>query len=302
MPQGMEEGSSFGPGIIAAALYLRYIHPIGYRRLCRLFAHLFAASPGEGALHAMSSLAKSLFDREVGAFLARLRRSRVICSDETRGWIDGRTYWKWVFQNDLVLIYVVRNSRAAAVVPEALEGHRPAIRRSDLYAAQEGWADAWQVCLAHQLSDCQFAIEAGNPLFAPRMKRILLRAALLARRRHNLAASTASGYRRRLDGALDAIMPLTPENRQGKRLRKRYAKVRGHHLTFLDYPEAAPDNNSFERELRPTPTYRKVTGGFRSSWGADLFAGIKPVIGTAARQGMDAYHATIEGIPILKPS
>ena len=312
VPEGMEEGSPFGPGIIAAALYLRFIHAISYRRLCRLFAHLFAVSLSEGALDAMFRRAKPLFDREVGAILARLRRSRVICSDETTVRIDGRTCWNWGVQNDQVVIHVVRNSRAAAVVAEVLDGHRPAIWVSDLYAAQQGWADAWQVCLAHQLRDCQFAIEAGDTLFAPRMKRMLLRAVLLARRRHNLAASTRREYRRRLDRALDAIMALTPENRHGKRPRKRYAKVRGHLFTFLDHPEVAPDNNSSERELRSTATYRKVTGGLmlripcghRSTWGADIFAGIKSVIGTAARQGIDAYQAiraTLGGTPILKP-
>jgi len=35
--------------------------------------------------------------------------------------------------------------------------------------------------------------------------------------------------------------------------------------------------------------YRKVTGGFRSEWGADLFASIRTVVGTAARTGVDAY-------------
>jgi len=51
------------------------------------------------------------------------------------------------------------------------------------------------------------------------------------------------------------------------------------------------DNNSSERELRPTATYRKVTGGFRSNWGADLFAGVRSVIGTAAHRGVGAYQA-----------
>jgi transposase len=39
-------------------------------------------------------------------------------------------------------------------------------------------------------------------------------------------------------------------------------------FTFLEHPDAPPDNNGSERELRPTATYRKVTGGFRSnsSW------------------------------------
>ncbi|MGH7089893.1 MAG: IS66 family transposase, partial [Stellaceae bacterium] len=59
----------------------------------------------------------------------------------------------------------------------------------------------------------------------------------------------------------------------------------------LKHPEVPPDNNGSERELRPTATYRKVTGGFRSDWGADLFAGIRSVLGTAARHGLDAYQA-----------
>ena len=43
--------------------------------------------------------------------------------------------------------------------------------------------------------------------------------------------------------------------------------------------------------LAVTDTHRKVTGGFRSDWGADLFAGVRSVIGTAARRGVGAYQA-----------
>jgi transposase len=53
----------------------------------------------------------------------------------------------------------------------------------------------------------------------------------------------------------------------------------------------AADDNGSERELRPIATYRKVTGGFRSNWGADFFANVRSVIGTAARHGVDAYTA-----------
>jgi hypothetical protein len=62
-------------------------------------------------------------------------------------------------------------------------------------------------------------------------------------------------------------MVLAPTNPHGRRLRKRYGKVRSHLFTFLEHPEVPPDNNGSERELRPTATYRKVTGGFRSAWG-----------------------------------
>ena len=103
--------------------------------------------------------------------------------------IDGHTHWNWVFQNDQVVIHVVRNNRAAGVVTETMAGHRPSIGVSDLYGAQQGHADLWQVCLAHQLRDCEYAIEAGDTIFAPRMKALLLRAVVLARRRKHLADS-----------------------------------------------------------------------------------------------------------------
>jgi transposase len=66
-------------------------------------------------------------------------------------------------------------------------------------------------------------------------------------------------------------MVLAPANQNGKRLRKRYGRNRSHLFTFLEHPDTPPDNNGSERELRPIATYRKVTGGFRSNWGADLF-------------------------------
>ncbi len=291
IPAGLEDGSPFSVNIMALALYLRFTHAISYRRLSQLFLHLYALQISEGALDAMLQRAKPCFDSEVMAILTRLRRSRIVGCDETSVRIDGHTHWNWVFQNDQVVIHVVRNSRAASVVTETMAGHRPSIWVSDLYGAQQGHADLWQVCLAHQLRDCKYAIEAGDTIFAPQMKALLLRAVVLARRRKSLAESTRRSHLRRLDHALNAIMALTPTNSHGRRLRKRYGKVRSHLFTFLEHPDAPPDNNGSERELRPTATYRKVTGGFRSKWGADLFAGVRSVVGTAARQGKNAYHA-----------
>jgi transposase len=303
VPDGMDEGTPFGPSIVATALYLRFTHAISYQRLRRLFEHLFGLGISEGALDAMFRRAKPAFDDAVVAILGRLRRSRIVCSDETSVRIDGKTCWNWVFQNEQVVIHVIRKSRGAGVVTAVMDGHRPVIWVSDLYGAQQGHADQWQVCLAHQLRDCQFAIDAGDTIFAPRMKALLLRAVVLARRRKTLAESTRRAYRLRLDKDLNAIMALAPDNRHGKRLRKRYGKVRNDLFTFLIHPDVPPDNNGSERELRPTATYRKVTGGFRSDWGADLFAGIRSVVGTAARNGIDAYAAirnTLSGNDVLK--
>jgi transposase len=305
LPAGLEPGTPFSLNIVALAIYLRAVHAISYRRLARLMLELVGLAISEGALDAAFRRARPGFDAEVGAILARLRRARVVGSDETGVRIAGQNAWDWVFQNAEVVIHVIRHSRAARVVAEVLDGHRPVIWVSDLYSAQQGHAEEWQICLAHQLRDCQFAIEAGDTIFAPRMKLLLLRAFALARRRHRLADSTRRSYRQRLDRELDAIMRTAPGNRHGQRLRKRYGRLRRHLFTFLDYPEVGADNNGSERELRPTATYRKVTGGFRSNWGADFFAAVRSIIGTAARRGIDAYQAikmVLQGNSVLAPT
>ena len=127
VPEGMEEGTPFGVSILALALYLRLTHAISYRRLSRLFLHLFALPISEGASDALFRRVKPRFDDEAAAILARLRRARVVCSDETTVRVDGRTCWNWVFRNDEVVIHVVRPSRGRAVVREVLGGHRPEI-------------------------------------------------------------------------------------------------------------------------------------------------------------------------------
>ena len=304
VPEGLEEGSPFGPSILAQALYLRFTHAISYRRLTRLFLHLLALPISEGALDAMFRRAKRRFDDEAAAILARLRRARVIGSDETTVRVDGRTCWDWVFRNEQLVIHVIRPTRGRAVVAEVLGDHRPAIWVSDLYGGQRGHADAWQVCLAHQLRDLRYAAGAGDTVFAPRLKALLLRAVLLARRRHGLKASTRREYRLRLERELDRVLALQPSHCHGQRLRRRYLAVRDSLFTFLEHPEVPPDNNGSERDLRPMVTYRKVTGGFRSAWGPHLCAALRSVVGTAARRGVDAYHAilaVLSGRTVLTP-
>jgi transposase len=155
----MADGSLFNLNIPALAIYQRFTHAISYQRLTRLFRHLFALRISEGALDTMLQRAKPCFDTEVAGILARLRRSRLVCSDETTVRINGRTHWDWAvpakvppvrsiggkqaegFQSDQVVINVIRNSRAASVVSEVMADHRPSTWVSNLYGAQPGHAD-----------------------------------------------------------------------------------------------------------------------------------------------------------------
>ena len=304
VPTGLEPGSPFGRSVDALAVYLRYQHAIGYERLSRLFGDLYGLAISEGALANLFRRVKPRFDAQVSAILARLRQSRIICSDETGARVNGRNAWEWVFQNDEVCVHVIRNSRAKAVAEEVMDGHKPAIWVSDLYGGQRGHGEAWQLCLAHQLRDCQYAIDAGDAVFAPGIKRLLLRACMLARRRGRLNDSTLSQYRYDLERRLDKVMACQPTNSHGIRLRKRYGKDRDSLFTFMTERAVPPTNNGSERDIRPSTIFRKVTNGFRSDWGGELYAGVRSTLNTGRRQRLSAFQAiqaTIDGQPLLGP-
>ena len=42
--------------------------------------------------------------------------------------------------------------------------------------------------------------------------------------------------------------------------------------------------------------FRKVTNCFRSDWGKDLFAAVRSVVNTGARQGLSAYEAICKAL------
>lgn len=177
VPTGLEAGTPFGNSIQTLATYLRYNHAISYNRLASIFKEIYNLDISEGGLANLFKRVNERLEPQVEEILSRLRSSRIVCSDETSARVNGKNQWEWTFQNQDVCIHVIRPSRGQKVIEEVMAGNKPEIWVSDLYSSQANHpAEKWQVCLAHQLRDCKYAIEAGDELFAPQMKILLLRA------------------------------------------------------------------------------------------------------------------------------
>ena len=292
VPVGLEPGSPYGKSVQGLVTYLRYTRAIGYHRLSGLLRQVFGLTISEGGLANLSQRVKLRLDDRVVEILERLRRSRLICSDETGTWVKGQNQWEWVSQNEQVCRHVIRPSRGHGVIEEVLGKHRPEVWVSDLYNPQRNHpADQWQVCLAHQPRDCQYAIEAGDKVFASVMKRVLLRAFVIHHRRERLAESTLYQYRCELERRLEYCLALTPTQKDGVRLKKRYLQLRENLFLFLEDATVPPTNNSSEQAIRLSAIFRKVTNGFRSDWGRDLFAAVRSVVNTGRRQGLSPFEA-----------
>ena len=292
VPAGLEEGSPFGASVAAVVVYLRYAHAVSYPRLSALMEQLYGLKISEGGIANLLQRVHARLKAPVDNILTRLRSARVVCSDETGARVNGQNQWEWVFQNDQVCLHVIRPSRGKKVIDEVMDGHHPSIWVSDLFSSQKAHpAEQWQVCLAHQLRDCQYAIDCGDDLFAPIMKRLVLRAIALGRNRHHWAASTITKHRNSIHRSLDSILTLEPKVEEGQTLIRRYRKLKKELFLFLDVEGVPPTNNSSERALRPSVIFRKVTNGFRSDWGSELFSQVRSIIGTAQRQGIQAFDA-----------
>ena len=292
VPVGMEAGSPFGNRIAALVTTMRYSHGISYGRMQQMLAEVFGLEISEGAIANLLTRVKAQLDSEVEGILQALRSARLVCSDETSARVNGKNQWEWVFQNDQVCFHVIRPSRGGDVIEEVMGEHRPQIWVSDLFSAQKTHpATKWQVCLAHQLRDCQYGIDAGDEVFSGRMKKLLLRAFVLQRRWSELAQSTRYQYRCRLYRDLETVLALLPTQEDGIRLRKRYLELRENLFLFLDDPTIPPTNNASEQALRWSVIFRKVTNGFRSDWGRDLFAAVRSIVNTGHRQGLSAFES-----------
>jgi transposase len=132
------------------------------------------------------------------------------------------------------------------------------------------------------------------------MKKLLLRAFVLHKRWEDLAESTRYQYRCRLYRDLEAVLALLPTQEDGIRLQKRYLELRDNLFLFLDDPTIPPTNNASEQALRWSVIFRKITNGFRSDWGRDLFAAVRSIVNTGHRHGLSAFQSILAALDPLE--
>lgn len=264
---------------------------ISFNRLVEMMKGLFGLTISEGAIANMLARAAGPFAAEAERIEKVVRSSPVIHCDETSARVEGVTCWQWVFGTATAIFHRIAASRGAAVVTTFLEGSVPEVWVSDRLGSQMGHAKAHQVCLAHLLRDAQYAIDAGDTVFAPGFGHLLKRACAIGRRRDDLADRTLEKHARDLDARLTRLLALAPNTAAGRKLQRGVDKVRDKLFVFVTRRDVAPTNNASERALRPSVIFRKVTNGFRSAWGAEAYADISSIVATGRLNGRSALDA-----------
>lgn len=290
-PEGMMPGTPFGANIHAYLMYLHHSHHVGFERLSQIMQEMFGLTISEGAIsNAFQRLADPL-EQTRSTIRAKLREAQVIASDETTTRINGVIHWHWTFVSDAAIYHEVAPRRAKQVAEDVLGDHRPEVWISDRYCGQQDLATAHQVCLAHVLRDVQYAIDCGDTIFAPKLRDLLRWTIRVGRRRDQLRDSTLEQYHAKAERHLDALVGPRAAHPAGRILQAQVKTWRTKFFVFMQDRRVPATNNISEREIRPSVVFRKVTGGFRSRWGATLHAGYRSLTSTARLNGQTALQA-----------
>jgi transposase len=301
-PADMPPGSPFGANLRALVIYWRYTHGIAFERLARLLHDLYGLTISEGALINMLDAAVEAFAAQTRRIRARLLSSCVLESDETGLRVGKRNFWLWVVHHEDSAVFLVDPSRAKRVLGEFLADYRPDFWISDRYGGQKGFAaKQHQFCLAHLIRDAQYAMDAGDECFAPGLIALLKRACRIGRKRDQFTDRQLAAYNKKFVKKLSELLLKQPTHSEGIKLQGVFRKIRRNLFVFVTNRTLAATNNESERSLRPCVTFRKITNGFRTVWGARLYADIRSVIETARRRAIDPLHAitlTLNGSPL----
>src|SRR6266852_1303681 len=282
-PAGMPPGSPFGPNLVALILHLHVTQAIGFERLVRLLDEVFGIHVSEGAIANILARAGIPLTTAAETTAAEVRSSKVVASDETSARVEGKNWWQWVLLSSTAVHHLIADSRGAVVLTDFLGEAKPDVWIADRYAAQAGHGSERQLCLAHLLRDAQYAIDQRRP---------------------ELKDTTLAQYRADLDRKLDRLLAVSPTAEAGRKLARGIRKCRGDLFVFITRRDVPATNNQCERALRPSVIFRKVTGGFRSQWGARTYADAVSVIATGRLHGHSALQAlrdALAGRPILVP-
>lgn len=298
-PEGWDPHQTFGPRLQATLSYLHHHDHVSFERLRQALCQLFGVSISEGAITASLRRTAAGLQATYAAIREAVRGSPVVGSDETRQRVDGNSGWSWVVQSAVAAYHWVGASRSARELRDFFgddPAAMPEVQECDLYSSQlASPVPRKAVCQAHQLRDLQYATEQGDRHYSPRMARLIRMGLHLAKQREQLPAEE---YRERAARVQQlahrlAWRPLS-SHWAGEKMQQRYRRLEAHWWTFLERDDVAGTNNASERALRPVVVHRKVTGGFRSGWGAEAYAVFVSVAQTAQKQGREVFDALLD--------
>lgn len=280
-----------GANVLIHTAILKYYHCLPYRKICELFQDMAGLTVSPGGLSQALTRLGTWLGVEKDELLSAVRGSPHVHVDET-GWrLDGKRSWVWALVNKKLAYYKVDRSRGRKVLKALLGDEFAGTIISDFYSVYLKLPYRMQKCLVHLLRDfheCAKTDRTGEFAGAyKKINRLINDAIKLCDKHDKIPMGVYTRLRIKIEDRMFAFMATAYDNKNLRRLSKRFAQSWTSMLLFLKDPQIAWNNNLAERMIRPNVIYRNRSFGNRSERGAETYGTLMSLIQTLKLQGKD---------------
>jgi transposase/uncharacterized coiled-coil protein SlyX len=289
----------YGPNIRAMIVYLHTVQCIPYERLCEVLRECFHVALSQGTVDNILASMRQASDEMYEQIRLRVTQSSVVGADETGANVGSKLQWIWSFQTDK-LTYLYHD---ASRNKKAIDKHFPE-GLPDSTLVTDRWMPYFncpvkehQLCLAHLLRELTYLSELDkNQVWSSALKE-LFQEAIHKRKIMIWEDIPREDLFKRLDDLLNC--PLYDLHEDFGILQRSLLKHRDSIFRFLYHPDIPYDNNASERSIRVVKIKQKISGGFRSEKGADVYTQLLSIADTAKKNGKSRFQAL--GLIARKP-
>lgn len=290
-PEGVDSIVQYGSNIEAMVGYLNVYQYVPYKRLTILLHDLFSVPISEGSVSLMMN---RLYEKALPHYETireKISQSHVVGGDETGTKIAGKKGWMHVWQNSNLTYIVASMSRGYQVMAEEFkEGFPNSVYVSDCWAAQlKVKSKEKQICIVHLLRELKNFEESLNCKWSTKLKELFKKA--IALKRESKTNGITPFKIEQIKTELDDILSIDGSHLHKKvqPFAKRLRKYSDHIMTFLSHPQVPPDNNGSERAIRNIKVKTKISTGFRTYRGSEIFATLRSVVDTSLKNNGNVF-------------
>lgn len=294
-PAGINAPISYGPNIEASIAYLHTRQYIPFERMSEYFSDVCNLPISQGAI---CDILERFAQKATPAYriiAGEVQRAHVVGSDETGAKVNGKNGWFWTWQNKLATFIAFSQNRGTATINDNFAmGFENAVLVHDCWKSHfETKSKTHQICIAHLLRELNFFEERYQSEWATSFKNMLYEALSLKKSLSPPDYYYPINQRTKIEQMLDSLLQASiPQHmKEVCTFQKRIVRYKNYLFTFLYYPDVPPDNNASERAIRNIKVKQKVSGQFRTTRGAEIYAIIRSVTDTCIKNGQNILSA-----------
>jgi transposase len=301
----------YGASLKGLMVYLLDYQLLPSARVAELLSDVFGCELSEATLYSSRESCFAGLTSMEAAIAAQVQQAEVLHCDETGMRVKGTLWWLHVASTDSLTFYFVHTKRGK----EAMEAmgilpNYEGISVHDGLKSYAQYACEHALCNAHHLRELTFILERYQQIWAQEMSLLLgdLKQQVddaKVRDQKELDPTLVRWFEERYQSLIQAgvaanPVPQLPPDATKPRGRPKQSPPKNlldrlqHQdqvLAFM-YDFRVPfDNNQAERDLRMMKLKQKISGGFRSVEGAQMFARIRGYIATLKKQGLNVLDA-----------